>query len=204
LWRPSIRWSLGVLLIAGGVAGILFWGGLHTGMEMTSTLEFCANSCHEMHDNVYAEYRQTIHYQNRTGVRAVCADCHVPRDWAHKVVRKLKASGELYGHFIGEIDTKEKFEAHRMQLAINEWRQMKASDSRECRNCHSFTAMEAKKQRPAAQKNHVAAQQQGKTCIDCHKGIAHLLPADYDEDTDYYVERPAGQTPAPAAKQAGN
>jgi hypothetical protein len=105
-------------------------------------------------------------------------------DW-HKVLRKIKASGELWGHFTGEIDTKEKFEKHRMALAQNEWRQMKATDSRECRNCHSFTAMEKQKQRPKAQQMHAQAQQQGKTCIDCHKGIAHLLPDDYDESVDY-------------------
>ena len=142
LWRPSARWSVGALLAAGIVAGILLWGGFHTAMDATNTLAFCANSCHEMHDNVYQEYLSTVHYTNRTGVRAVCSDCHVPRDWAHKVLRKIKATGELYGHFTGKIDTKEKFEKHRMELAQNEWRQMKATDSRECRNCHAFTAME--------------------------------------------------------------
>jgi cytochrome c-type protein NapC len=201
LWRPSTRYSLAGLLIVGAVGGILFWGGLHTAMEATSTLEFCANSCHEMHDNVYVEYQSTIHYQNRTGVRAVCADCHVPRDWAHKMVRKVKATGELYGHIMGHLDTKEKFEARRMGLAQNEWRQMKASDSRECRNCHSFTAMEQAKQRPRAQANHATATERGKTCIDCHKGIAHLLPAEYDEAADEanFVKAPVAATKGPPA-----
>ena len=196
-WRPSVRYSVAALVGAGVVLGILLWGGFHTAMEATNTLAFCANSCHEMHDNVYVEYQSTIHYQNRTGVRAVCADCHVPRDWMHKVARKVKATGELYGHFTGVLDTKEKFEANRMRLAQNEWRQMKATDSRECRNCHSFTAMEKAKQRPRAQRNHATAEQRGKTCIDCHKGIAHLLPADYDESAD---EAHLDTTPAqPAA-----
>ena len=66
------------LLLAGGfVAGIIFWGGFNTALEMTNREEFCI-SCHEMKDNVYAEYKNTIHYQNRTGVRATCPDCHVP------------------------------------------------------------------------------------------------------------------------------
>ena len=199
LWRPSVRYSVAALLGAGIVLGILLWGGFHTAMEATNTLAFCATTCHEMHDNVYVEYQSTIHYQNRTGVRAVCADCHVPRDWLHKVARKVKATGELYGHFVGRLDTKEKFEANRMRLAENEWRQMKATDSRECRNCHSFTAMERAKQRPRAQKNHATAEQRGKTCIDCHKGIAHLLPAEYDEAAD---EANLDTTPAPAAAGA--
>ena len=197
LWRPAARWSVGALLIVGVIAGILFWGGFHTAMEATNTLAFCANTCHEMHDNVYAEYQSTIHYKNRTGVRAICSDCHVPREWGPKVLRKIQATGELYGHFTGRINTKDKFEANRMRLAQNEWRHMKATDSRECRNCHSFTAMEKAKQRPRAQLNHATAEQRGKTCIDCHKGIAHLLPAEYDEAVDE-----ANFAPEPAAPKA--
>ena len=203
LWRPSVRYSVAALLGAGIVLGIILWGGFHAAMEATNTLAFCANSCHEMHDNVYVEYQSTIHYQNRTGVRAVCADCHVPREWLHKVVRKIKATGELYGHFTGRLDTKEKFEANRMRLAQNEWRQMKATDSRECRNCHSFTAMERAKQRPRAQKNHASADQRGKTCIDCHKGIAHLLPAEYDEAADEANLDTTPAQPATAPKAEG-
>ena len=199
LWRPSVRWPVAGLLVIGAIGGILFWGAFHTAMEATNTLAFCANTCHEMTDNVYAEYKETIHYQNRTGVRAVCSDCHVPKEWGHKVLRKIKATGELYGHLIGEIDTKEKFEKHRMQLAQNEWRNMKATDSRECRNCHSFASMQKTKQRPRAQRNHATAEQRGKTCIDCHKGIAHLLPAEYDESADEANFEPAAAPPAGAA-----
>ena len=182
LRRPS-RLSLLSLLALGFFAGILFWGGFHTGLELTNTQPFCI-SCHEMRDNVYAEYKDTIHYRNRTGVQAICSDCHVPRTWAYKVKRKLQASQELYGHFTGYVDTKEKFEAHRMEMATREWARMKASDSRECRNCHSWEAMATAKQRPRAQSEHARAQKEGGTCIDCHKGIAHLLPRDYVGDEE--------------------
>ena len=168
------------LLFLGGIGGILFWGAFNTGMEATSTLEFCT-SCHEMRDTVYPEYQATAHFQNRTGVRAICSDCHVPKDWTHKLVKKIKASGEVYGTLTGAINTKEKFEAKRMEMAQNEWKQMKASDSRECRNCHSFQSMQTAKQRPSAQKDHEKAQKEGMTCIDCHKGLAHKLPMGYQQ-----------------------
>ena len=180
LRRPP-AWSLWSVLVVGGIGGILFWGGFHTAMEQTNTLEFCT-SCHEMRDTVYEEYKQTVHYTNRTGVRATCPDCHVPRDWGHKIVRKIKATGELYGKLMGHIDTKEKFEAKRMELATNEWKGMTESGSRECKNCHNFTAMDAAKQRPRAKAAHAKAPGEGKTCINCHKGIAHLLPKEYNED----------------------
>lgn len=183
LRRPSAKYSLISLLLVGFVGGILFWGGFHTAMDATNTLEFCTG-CHEMRDTVYEEYKETVHYTNRTGVRAVCSDCHVPKDWAHKVVRKIKASKEVYGHLVGLIDTKEKFEAKRMEMAESEWASMKASDSRECRNCHAFDAMSVQKQKPKARENHAKAKKEGKTCIDCHKGIAHLLPKEYVDPED--------------------
>jgi cytochrome c-type protein NapC len=181
LRRPSAKWSVLALVMVGFFGGILFWGGFHTALEATNTIEFCT-SCHEMRDNVYEEYKGTIHDSNRTGVRATCPDCHVPKDWAHKIVRKIQASNEVFHKLMGTIDTKEKFEAHRMELATHVWKVMKESNSRECRNCHSFAAMNSSKQSPRAQKNHAEAQQIGKTCIDCHKGIAHLLPREYNED----------------------
>jgi cytochrome c-type protein NapC len=175
LRRPSARYSLLSLLVVGFFSGIVFWGGFNTAMEATNQLEFCI-SCHEMRDTVYEEYKKTIHYQNRTGVRAICSDCHVPKDWVHKMARKIQASGEIYGKIMGTIDTPEKFEAKRLELAQHEWDRMKASDSRECRNCHSFEGMSKDAQTDTAWRRHKGATKKGETCIDCHKGIAHKEP----------------------------
>ena len=183
LRKPSAKYSVLTLLIAGVFGGIIFWGGFNTGMEATNTLSFCI-SCHEMRDNVYQEYKETIHYSNRTGVRAICSDCHVPKDWTHKLIRKAKASFEIWGKLTGVIDTREKFEANRMRLATDEWERMKASGSRECRNCHNFDAMSSELQKQTPYKKHMKAKEEGKTCIDCHKGIAHHLPKEYEEPED--------------------
>ncbi len=180
LRKPSAKYSLLGLLLVGFFAGIIFWGGFNTGLEATNRLEFCIG-CHEMRDTVYQEYKETIHYTNRTGVRAICSDCHVPKDWTHKMWRKIQASRELWGKITGYVDTPEKFEKNRMEMATKEWARMKASNSRECFNCHHFDGMDLKRQKPKAQQKHTEAMQQGKTCIDCHKGIAHLLPAEYVE-----------------------
>ncbi len=154
------------------VIGVIFWGGFNTAMEATNTLEFCI-SCHEMEENVYQEYKKTIHYSNRAGVRATCSDCHVPRPWVHKVVRKIQASNEVFHKLLGTIDTPEKFNDKRLSLARNVWRTMKSTDSRECRNCHDFSTMNPANQKSRARKQHLNAMKAGNTCIDCHKGIAH-------------------------------
>jgi len=173
--------TLGSLVIAGFVGGIIFWGGFNTAMEATNTETFCIG-CHEMKENVYQEYKDTIHYSNRTGVRATCPDCHVPKPWIHKMVRKVQASNELLHKALGTIDTPEKFEEKRLQLAQNVWRSMKKTDSRECRNCHNYESMDFTEQQRRAVDNHSKGLESGETCIDCHKGIAHSLPALYEVD----------------------
>jgi len=174
--RPSVHWSLGFLTVGGFIAGIVFWGAFNTGMEMTNTEAFCTG-CHEMRDNVFVELKPTIHYSNRSGVRATCPDCHVPHQWTDKIGRKMQASKEVWGKIFGTIDTREKFVEHRLELAQHEWARLKANNSLECRNCHNFESMDFTRQSERAQARHSTALASGeKTCIDCHKGIAHRLP----------------------------
>ena len=172
LKRPS-KASAGLLLALGFVGGILFWGAFNTGMEATNTEAFCS-ACHAP---IVEEIRETIHYSNRSGVRAICSDCHVPHEWTDKIVRKVQASKELVAHVMGTIDTPEKFRARRAYLAQREWARMKENDSQECRNCHHFDFMDFSEQGYRSVAQHSTALASGdKTCVDCHKGVAHRLP----------------------------
>jgi cytochrome c-type protein NapC len=170
------RWKF-VLAVA--FAGVMFTlvvmvGGA-AGLAWTSTETFCIG-CHEMRDNVYAEYKDTIHDRNRSGVRAVCTDCHVPREPVPLILRKMRATFEVWGHLTGVIDTKEKFESHRAMLAQRVWRRMKETDSHECRNCHVAEKMNTELQSEKARARHAKGKAEGQTCIDCHYGIAHKEP----------------------------
>jgi cytochrome c-type protein NapC len=174
--RPSAYFSLGFLTLGGFVAGVVFWGAFNTAMELTNTEAFCTG-CHEMRDNTYAELQNTIHYSNRSGVHATCSDCHVPHQWTAKIARKMQASKEVWAKIFGTINTREKFQDRRLELAQHEWARLKANDSLECRNCHSFEHMDFTRQSPRAQDAHQRFLGTGeRTCIDCHKGIAHHLP----------------------------
>ncbi len=164
------------MVLVGLVGGVVIWGGLNTGVEWTNRTEFCI-SCHEM-TIPYEEYKKTVHYSNRSGTTVSCADCHVasskyPFDYARKLTRKVFAARDLYGHLLGTLDTPEKYEAMRFEMAQREWERMKAVDSRECRNCHDFKTMDPTKQKDRSVVKHEGAIEDGKTCIDCHKGIAH-------------------------------
>lgn len=178
LWQRISFGSI-ALMLAGGA---IFAAG-KAAIDHSNTLTFCI-SCHEMKDNNFEEYKETIHARNRSGVRASCSDCHVPHDLAGSFLRKLQASNDLMQHFIGSIDTKEKFEDHRLELAKRVWRRMKESDSQECRHCHDATAMDTEKQGKTAQKQHQKLASGEKTCIDCHYGIAHKEPAGDHQPSD--------------------
>ncbi len=175
LKKPPVHISLGVIIIVSFVAGIVFWGGFNTAMEYTNTEEFCV-SCHEMEDNVYQELQTTVHWSNRTGVRAICSDCHVPHNWTDKIARKMQASKEVWGAIFGTIDTPEKFEAKRLELAQHEWARFKANGSLECRSCHDYNSMDWDKMSDEARRFMEPAAERDQSCIDCHKGIAHKLP----------------------------
>ncbi|MCB4227680.1 NapC/NirT family cytochrome c [Mannheimia haemolytica] len=171
--RSPSKMAIGAVILISALGGIFAWSGFNAGLAYTNTEEFCSD-CH-MND-VVPEYRVSAHYSNRSGVKAICSDCHVPHEFFPKWQRKIIAAKEVYAHFTGKVDTKEKFEAHRGEMAMREWERMKANGSQECRNCHNFDDMDFTQQKTIAQQMHALAQEQGKTCIDCHKGIAHNLP----------------------------
>jgi len=192
LWRtlnrPPVHISLGLVIITGFVAGIIFWGGFNTALEVTNTEAFCI-SCHEMKDNVYEELKDTVHYENRTGVRATCPDCHVPHNWTDKIARKMQASKEVWGAIFGTINTPEKFEAKRLELAQHEWARFSANNSLECRNCHDYDSMDWDKMGDEARRFMKPAAERNQSCLDCHKGIAHHLPKEMNTGVDPALAR---------------
>ena len=206
-------WVLGTVIF---VAGIIFYGIFGVVLEATNTTEFCT-SCHTMTTNL-KEMQERVHYQSASGVAAGCADCHVPRSLGPKLWAKFMAAKDVFHEIIGTIDTQEKYEAHRWRMANQVWAKMKASDSRECQDCHSFDSMDFQKQSRSASKQHSKVkkardqiangqdvtpevqEQAAKTCIDCHKGIAHEEPVDPSEleDSEADEEEVAEEPPTKA------
>lgn len=172
--RGRCKFALGLTFIGGFAALLLVVGGAY-GLAVTSTEEFCIG-CHEMKSNPYAEFQGTVHDTNRSGVRAICTNCHVPNEPVPLILRKMRATFEVIGHLRGIIDTKEKYESHRAMLATRVWTRMLETDSLECRNCHKSEKMDKDKQSEKAFARHTKARTEGMTCIECHYGIAHKEP----------------------------
>jgi len=179
------------------VAGIVTAGLFNAGLAHTNTTEFCT-SCHTMQTNL-EELKQSVHWQNASGVHAGCADCHVPKPFIPKMITKIMAAKDVFHEIIGTINTPEKYEAHRWDMASRVWAKMKASDSRECRSCHDYAHMALDAQARSARARHSNAPDKGETCIDCHQGIVHTLPdepeslddAEGQTQTDIKADTPA-------------
>ncbi|HIP71782.1 MAG TPA: cytochrome C [Anaerolineae bacterium] len=162
------------------MAGFASFGGVNTFFSYTNEMDFCT-SCHSMKINL-EEYKETVHYKNQSGVQATCSDCHVPKPFFPKVYAKIMAAKDVYHEVMGTVDTKEKYEARRWKMANVVWEKMRSTDSRECRNCHEYQNMDLSEQDRMARKKHARAPMKDKTCIDCHKGIAHIEPDEPEEE----------------------
>lgn len=169
-----------ILVVIALLIGVVFTIGSSVTLETTNSTEFCT-SCHSM-QWVKEEWMESLHFSNLSGVRTNCSDCHVPHQTGPKLYAKLRAAKDVWHEILGTIDNQEKFETHRWQMANAVWDRMKATDSRECKSCHSVAAMDLEEQDRSARKKHKNADARGKTCIGCHKGVAHEIPEEPDLD----------------------
>lgn len=124
--------------------------------EELKDLEDC-ESCHTVQAS---EFQASVHYINRSGVQANCNNCHAFQK--HKNGKK----------------TNKVVNKNRLDMAMSEWKRMGENNSKECKTCHSTMAMDLAKQEPRSVARHEESFDADETsCINCHKGISHYLPA---------------------------
>jgi len=176
LASPSARWSVLALVGAGVVLGFVATAGTQVMVAVTGTDEFCGGACHSM-QWVAKEHKQSVHVDNRTGVRAGCHDCHIPHAYPEVLVYKTTAGlKDTVNELRGILSTEEKFKKERLRMAQLVWAEYKANDSRACRGCHQFSPAVIAKQKEGVRPIHEAVLAGNGTCIDCHKGVAHTAP----------------------------
>ena len=189
------HWQWVAVALGGAVVG---WGVFATwisAIEYTNHTEFCI-TCHVMKDTVYPEYLQSSHYRNKLGVHVGCPDCHVPQyNWVSEAMVKVGTVTELYkfftAYYFGGMDSIEKFDRTRPELAKAVWAKFYANNARECRHCHDYGNMVSEEQKPSARSMHADAMKTNANCIDCHKGLTHknfAAPAKTEAPTSFDVQ----------------
>lgn len=180
LASPSAKRSVLALLAVGAVIGAGAVIVTQVMVTVTGTNAFCGTACHEMR-TALKELEESVHGRNKSGVAASCHDCHIPHSYPANLIHKARAGAkDMYHHLRGTIDTPEKYEQHRAQMARVETERLKARGSAECRQCHDAAKMDISKQNAKAQKSHAEASKNNRTCIECHPGVAHREPKESD------------------------
>jgi cytochrome c-type protein NapC len=174
LRRPSSVFGLGVLVLAGFVAGVVFWGGFNTALELTNTEKFCTG-CHEMRDNVFAELKSTIHFTNRS-VRARA----VPIATSAQVVdRQDRAQDASLQGGLGPSIRHHRHKENSSTIGSSCATRMGTLQGQRLPGMPQLPQHRSM-DIPSSRRASVAHQRflftAEKTCIDCHKGIAHKLP----------------------------
>ena len=176
LSTPSARWSVLALVIVGlliGAGGVV---GTQVMVAATGSNEFCGGACHSM-QWVAQEYKQSVHYANRTGVSAGCHDCHIPHVYHRLLWYKTRAGiKDAIQEMRGVISSEEKFKKERLNLAKLVWAEFRENNSENCQHCHRFNADVIAKQKEFVRPMHEQFLAKAATCIDCHKGVAHSAP----------------------------
>lgn len=184
MWRRivhGLRAPATLIFVGGLAAGVILVVLSNVMVHATGTNEFCAGACHSMRFPS-EEYQQSLHYLNHSGVRATCADCHIPHEYPQKLVHKaISGVRDVIAETRGVIDTREKYETRRIEMAQREIARLKARDSAECRHCHGIDFMDLKRQSAYTARAHRQAVETNRTCVDCHRGVAHTYPEGEEE-----------------------
>jgi nitrate/TMAO reductase-like tetraheme cytochrome c subunit len=168
------RWlSILTAFVVGGFAGA---GALVASVEVnraTSTDAFCT-SCHSM-AFVAADpsFVHAAHQTNAAGVKARCADCHIPKgDWFTETWAHVSAGArDIWAEHTHDFSDPKAWAARRVALTHQVRDTMRAQDSITCRSCHDAAAIAPGSQ--AGQAAHALMREGRMTCIDCHFNLVH-------------------------------
>ena len=157
-----------VAFVIGGLAGVVFALAAEQIDHLTTTDKFCT-SCHAMQSYIAnAEtYKSSAHQTTASGVRASCADCHIPKGLVSATYTHIvRGIGDLWGQVRFDYEDPMVWEAEKARLAyaVRDW--LRANDSVTCQSCHEEAAVKEHRE-------HEEIHKTGMTCIDCHYNLVH-------------------------------
>lgn len=184
----ATRLAVIALLAAGALIGIAIAGATTWMVNASSSSNFCATECHSM-QWAAASWERSPHFRNEFGVRASCADCHIPFEdrpatpvqyvFGTLWTKGLAGTEDVVAKLRGVISDEAKWNAEkpRLEAKVKAWFQHTNSET--CQGCHKLDAFE-----PTGPSAFMATavhsgliQADRVDCLQCHSGIAHVDPA---------------------------
>lgn len=143
-------------------------------LKATSTMEFCATTCHEM--KIYEEeLRYSSHAKDADGKPIACNQCHIPGGFGPKYLAVKTYSGlkDVFVHF---VDAPESLDRAAVQPVARRF-----IDDGNCLKCHEDLYKDAKNEKPISELGKLAHDaylgkngQAKSNCAGCHINMAHL------------------------------
>ena len=100
---PFIKKSSRIIFLIGIFAGLLVIFLAGKGIKYTSTDRYCM-SCHS-HSQANQSWKQSTHYDNKSGVIVHCVECHLPPKGKGHLLAKVKhGAKDIYGEFLKDAE----------------------------------------------------------------------------------------------------
>ncbi|MDR2039744.1 MAG: SUMF1/EgtB/PvdO family nonheme iron enzyme [Bacteroidales bacterium] len=164
--RPWFIFFIGGLL---GVIVVLFSNKM---MYYTSTDEYC-ESCH-VHTHVYDSWKLSTHYNNESGVRVHCVDCHLPPKGSFNHFKEKARTGlhDLWAYWTKDSADFNWEQKSQLEYAVN------IVYNESCKECH--VNLFPKGLSDDGGTAHLYYEENEKKlnlqCISCHLAVGHYDP----------------------------
>jgi trimethylamine-N-oxide reductase cytochrome c-type subunit TorC len=179
------------LLALGALVGAAAMVAAAEMVRQTSTDEFCTGACHSM-QWAGESYKRSVHYSNSLGLRAACADCHIPHHTGHAdllnyiklMIFKAKIGvSDAVAEIQGVISTREKWEQERPRLSKEFEQWVKDTHSITCQNCHDLKAFGGDYSEMTKMVHADLLHANTVNCLKCHQHVGHVYDKGSTADT---------------------
>ncbi len=174
--KKLLFFSISAFII--GILVVLMGGKM---MHKTSTSEYCA-SCHDIHPQATTSWKQSIHYDTKSGVRTGCVDCHLPPKGEGYMVAKVKTGArDIWSKWTRDPKS---FDWEARSLLENAKAHVY---NRSCEHCHEtiFPASLSKEGEDAHLYYSQNAADKDLQCINCHLNAGHYMEGYSSKGNDF-------------------
>lgn len=164
--------TLVILFLVGLLVGVMAMLALNKTMHATSTNDYCM-SCH-IHTDADKAWKQSVHYNSKSGVKANCVDCHLPEPGTFKYFKEKTCTGmrDLWSYYFKDSTDINWESKKELENAV------KHTFNESCLNCHVnlFPARLNDDGITAHLYYEANAEKLDIQCISCHLDAGHYNP----------------------------
>jgi len=176
-WKIAYRFRL--ILIGMFVGFVIVFAG-HTGLEYSSTDDFC-DACH-IHPHVTYSWKKSTHYKNESGVVIHCIECHLPAGGVPYFTEKARLGiRDAYGTVFKDSESFDWDAKSMLEHAVT------YTYDNSCLRCHSDLYSLGLSPKGVEAHEYYMKNTDKLRCINCHITVGHFHEQPVEE-VDYLAK----------------